>query len=232
MKGNFKATAALTLLSTTNVTAPQVKKFGDAVAEEFRQIPLQERMNAARAILVGIGFHAVKASLKHGEFTPWLGSKVNQVNFWSPATAKVNASYYMRLALAFVEQAKPSKQELLALTAGGEITPNLNTADSAAKKLFSRIEEFIGERSLNEILIDEGIKGGGSGGSSSTPAAVTAGGEDPLLADTASHLMGLRALLLDPETVKRFTAHQLDDIEKQWASGLDQFRQLRAKMRG
>ncbi|HEX2860706.1 MAG TPA: hypothetical protein VHN79_03660, partial [Lacunisphaera sp.] len=136
MKGNFKATSALTLLSTTNVTANQVKKFGAAVAEEFRQIPLQERMNAARAILVGIGFHAVKHSLKHGEFGAWLAANVNQVKIWSPATAKVNASYYMRLAIAFVEQAKPSQQEMLALTAGGAITPNLNAADSPAKKLF------------------------------------------------------------------------------------------------
>ena len=232
MKGNFKATSALALLSTTNVTTLQVKKFGETVAEEFRQIPLQERMNAARAILVGIGLHGMKVALKRGEFRDWMEANVTQGNIWTKSTAIKNASFFMRLAIAFVEQAKPSKQELLALTAGGAITPNLNNADSAAKKLFARIEDFIGERSLNEILIDEGIKGGGSGSGSGATAAITGGGEDPLLADTASHLMGLRALLLDPETVKRFTTRQLDDIEKQWASGLEQFRQIRAKMRG
>jgi Protein of unknown function (DUF3102) len=229
MKGNFKATSALALLSDKSVATENLQKFGDRVADEFAQIPQQEQMNAARAILVGIGLHAVKAGMKHGEFTPWLQSKVNQVNFWSPATAKVNASYYMRLAIAFVEQSKPTRPEMLAITAATEPL-NLKEAAGHAAKLLERVKKFIGERSLNEILIEEGIKNGGAGGGSSSKAAI-GGGEDPLLADTATHLMGLRDLILNPDTVKRYTASQLNDIEVQLASALDQFRKLKAALR-
>lgn len=232
MKGSYKATDALALLTTTQVEQATVNKFSDSVATEFALIPQQERMNAARAILVGIGLHAVKASLKHKQFTPWMEANLTQGKIWTKTTAIKNASFFMRLAIAFVDQAKPTRPEMLAITAAGSVSTDGANAEGM-KKIMARIDKFIGDRSLNEMLVDEGIKTSGSS-SGGSKAAIDVGGtstgDDPLFADTASHLMGLRSLLLDPETVKRFTATQLDDIEKQLASGLDQFRQLRAQM--
>lgn len=176
--------------------------------------------------------HAVKHSLKHGQFTPWLDQTLTELTFWTKGTAKVNASYYMRLAIAFVDAAKPSRPELAALPAGG-LTLDLDNPQGPAAKLVKRLDEFCGEASLQELLEEHGIKAGAGGGSKgAVEVTATNAGEDPLLADTAQHLMGLRSLLLDPDTVKRFTPRQLDDIETQWASGLEQFRQLRAKMQG
>lgn len=241
MKGNFKATTALALLTTTQLPAktesgsqlPTLATFQKRVAEEFNEIPRQERMNAYRAIAVGLGLHLVKASVKHGQFTPWLQANVTQGNFWTPATAKKNASFYMRLAIAFVEKSGVTQPELLSLPAGkvdlsAEMVTGKITGPQA--KLAKRLEDFVGEFSLNELLVEHGIKDGGKG--SGGGSAASGSDEDPLLANTAEWLMNLRNTLLDPESIKRFTPSALDDIERQLASGLDQFRKLRAKLRG
>jgi len=231
MKGNFKATTAIALLDSTKVAAPAVKKFGDAVAEQFTEIARSERMNAGRAILIGMALPVLKSSLPKGTFTAWMKSNLTQGKIWSETTAIKNASFYTRLAYAFLEEVKPAANEVLAITDGDAIrgTPG---NDANAAKLLRRMAAFIGERSLNELLEDYGIKsGGGSGGAGN---AIDVGGakEDPLLADTAAHLLGLREILLKPDTLKRFTAKQLDDIERQLAALPEEFRKLKAKLKG
>lgn len=229
MKGNFKATTAIALLDSTKVAAPAVKKFGEAVAEQFTEIARSERMNAGRAILIGMALPMLKASMKHGQFRPWLEANVTAGNIWSKATAVKNASYYTRLAYAFLEEVKPSNNEVLAITAGDAIRGRPGN-DVHAAKLLRRMATFIGERSLNELLEDYGIKNGGGSGSGKT-IEIPASKDDPLLADTAAHLIGLREIILNPETLKRFSAKQLDDIERQVASLPEEFRKLIAKLR-
>ncbi len=118
-----------------------------------------ERKAAAGAILAGITLHRVKASLPHGAFGPWIAQKLTRLTSWTPGTAKVNASFYMRLSLTFVEKVRVDKSMLLALPHDGE-SLDLG-ASKEAKKLASALEKFVGDCSLTELLIKHGIKGVG-----------------------------------------------------------------------
>ena len=222
MKGNFKASTALTLLSDPQIatTGGNLARLQETAIEQLDLIRKMESESALRAVLCGLALHRIKASLKHGEFGKWQSKYI--------AAKRSQVGYYMRLALVCLQEGGFSKQDMTAMTSeSGDI---VLAKDGAAHRAFKKIQNFVGDKSLNELLIEHDIKNASSGGGSSSSSAA-ASGEDPLLADTAEHLMGLRAILLDPATVKRFTAAQLIDIEKQWASGLDQFRQLLAKLR-
>lgn len=235
MKGNFKSTSALTLLDSVTLATPdraEMQKWQTVVAAQINEIARAERMTPRRAIAVGLMLHAVKSSLKHGEFTPWMKQMLTQLTFWTEGTAKVNASYYMRLAITFVETSKATKEELLSLSAVSAATGlDLANVKGEAAKLVKRLDSFCGEATLAELLADHGIKSGGSGSSSGKVIEIPASAGDPLLADTAAHLVGLREIILNPETLKRFTAKQLADLEQQVASLPQEFRKLLAKIR-
>lgn len=223
MKGNFKASSALTLLSDPQISTSggNLEKLQTTAIEQLDLIRKMESESALRAVLAGLALHRIKASVKHGEFGKWIAKNV--------AAKKSQVNHYMRLAVVCLEQAGFSKPDLVALAVDtGDLVVS---SDGAARKAFKKIQDFVGEFSLNELLIEHNIKDGGGGGGKSTPAALAAGGEDPLLADTAQHLMSLREIILDPETMKRFTAAQLRDIETQLSSALDQFRALKTKLR-
>lgn len=232
MKGNFKATGALALLDSVALASPDkgaMHKWQQVVAEQINEIARAERMTPRRAIAVGLMLHAVKATLKHGEFGPWMKQMLTELTFWTDATAKVNASYFMRLSIAFVEHSKATKDELAALQGHGGL--ELETAKGEAGKLMKRLDTFCGESSLAELLADHGIKNGGSAGSSGKVIDIPSSKDDPLLADTAAHLIGLREIILNKDTLKRFTAKQLADIERQVAALPEEFRKLLAKLR-
>ncbi len=232
MKGNFKATGAIALLDSVTIAEADkasMQKWQKLVATQINEIARAERMTPRRAIAVGLMLHAVKSSLKHGEFTPWMKQMLTELTFWTEGTAKVNASYYMRLAITFVEQSKATKTELEALQGNGAL--ELEAAKGEAAKLVKRIDAFCGESSLAELLADHGIKNGGSGSGSGKVIEIPASAEDPLFADTAAHLIGLREIVLNPDTLKRFTAKQLEDIERQIASLPEEFRKLKKKLR-
>lgn len=228
MKGNFSDKQALALIAGCRVPKEQIKPFGKMVADQFGEIGKAEKMTAVRVVLLGHGFNVMKNSLERGEFRPWTVANVTRSHIWSEATAAKNVALYMRVWHAFLKQYKPSQPELLAITGGSSLDPDLSKAKGESAKLIKAISDWVGERSATEVIREEVLdKVSSAGGGGTLPVT----GEDPLLADTAEHLMGLRAILLDPKTVKRFTAAQLQDIEKQWASGLEQFRKLLAKMR-
>lgn len=230
MKGNFKATEALALLAPTKVEKPSLAKFSDAVAQEFSQIARSELENAVRAVLVGIGLHAVKNSVKHGEFDAWKRRHLTRGHFWSETTAMKNASLYMRLALCVVEEVRPPRTELLALAQSGTVTLSKSYPKGNISKFIERLSKFVGERSLADLLAEYGIKNGssslGGGGSSTTLPA----DNDTLAADAGQLLLNFDSVLLNPEHLKRFSAKQLDDMEQQLANRLEQFRQLKAKL--
>jgi hypothetical protein len=222
MKGNFKARSALTLLSDPQIATGggNLESLQKTTVEQIDLIKRMESESALRAVLVGLALHRIKASLKHGAFGKWQTENLN--------AKRAQVGYYMRLAIVCLEDAGFSKPETLGLS---EIGTDLATSDAAsAKRAFKKIQDFVGEKSLNELLVEHGLKSTGAGGGSNSSSG-TGGGEDPLLADTATHLMGLRALILDPDQIKRFTASQLKDIEVQLASALDEFRKLKAALR-
>lgn len=236
MKGNFKAKGALALLDSNvmpSAPAGAAQKWSRAVAEQINEIARAERMTPRRAIAVGLMLHSVKASLKHGEFRPWLSQMLTGLTFWTESTAKVNSSYYMRLALAFVEQTKPTANELAALPASN-LRLDLDNAQGAAAKLVKRLDEFCGEASLQELLEQHGIKNGGGGAGGKSAAAVEAlpADDNTLLQEVAEWLVNLRKTVVSPETLKRLTPAQLADMETQMTSTLEDFRKAREALRG
>lgn len=230
MKGNFKKTGALALIDNApRPPAASLLRLQQTVAREFALIPEREMTNAVSAVVIGLGLHVIKGSLERGQFTAYLEETLTSVNKWTKGTAKVNASYYMRLALAALEEVKPSRPEMLALTDGSVASEK---SSGVAGKYVERLQRWIGERSLNELLVDEGIKGGGgsNGGAGKAIDVPAAPAGDQLLLDLSSHYMGLRDVLLKPENLKRLTARQIEETERELVTMLEEFRQLKAKL--
>jgi hypothetical protein len=63
----------------------------------------------------------------------------------------------MRLALAAVENTKATVPEILALP-GDQKELVFETGEAPARRLMAKLVEFVGERSLNELFGDLGIK--------------------------------------------------------------------------
>jgi hypothetical protein len=150
--------SAFVVLSDTALRhdTTQLAKVQAATIEQFRSIPRLEREAAARAVLAGLALHRVKMSMP-GEFSRWIAQMLPKVTSWTPATAKKNASFYMRLAATFVERAKVSKPDLLALP-GDQTTLALDVGEGAARVFFDKLGKFVGDCSLNELLAKYGIK--------------------------------------------------------------------------
>lgn len=232
MKGNFKKTTALTLLNSSAIKAPgngDVEKWQECVAGQMDEITRSERMTPRRAVVVGLMLHAVKASLKHGDFTPWLRQTLTRLKFGTLGTAQVKASYYMRLSLAFVEDTKPSAPELAAIPAGGMVL-DLDSAAGSAAKLVKRIDSFCGESSLNELLVEHGIKHAGTGGANSTKNAALPADDNTLLQELAAWRLNLRRSLVDPTTAKRIPPEVHRNLYRELHSDLQDYAQLLATM--
>lgn len=149
---------ALTVLAAPElrVAKDDLKKLQAAAVAQLRAVAEMDSNAAKAAILCGLTLHRVKASMP-GNFREWVEEMLPKGNMWTPKTAVKNASYYMRLALAFLEKTKLAKPDLLAL---GDGTAALDLTDKAtAKKFLAKLTEFIGEHSTNELLIKHGIKG-------------------------------------------------------------------------
>lgn len=145
------------LLSDRSLATSPVEQLQDTAVQQMQVIAQTERDTALRAILLGLTLHKVKACLPHGQFTKWLKSKVTQGNLWTPATAKKNASFYMRLAEIAVQKSKVTRPELLALP-GDQTELSLDTAEGDGRRFVQKLTKFIGEKSLNELLREHGIK--------------------------------------------------------------------------
>lgn len=233
MKGNFKATEALVLLDSMKAdlsNKENAAKWSAFVGAQIDDIGRQERLIPRRAVAVGLMLHVVKGSLKHGQFRPWLDQMLTGLTCWSPKTAHVYASYYMRLAIAFVDQAKPKHAELQAMSDTATLA-NLADPKGTAAKLMARIDAFIGERSLNEVLIDEGIKqtGGSSGGGAKAAAALPAD-DDTLAEDTGQLFLNFDQLLLSPDNLKRFPKREILRLREEVRSRTRRFEQIVEKL--
>lgn len=143
---------ALTLIAQTQIPTTGGNLI-DLQAATLKQLDLIKKLEgeaAFRAILTGIGLHQIKASLSHGKFGPWL-EKNSQ-------GGRAQCGYYMKLALTFLEETKATKPEMLLLAAGKF---ELSTDDVNGRRFVKRIADFVGDLSLNELLIKHDIKGVG-----------------------------------------------------------------------
>lgn len=154
-----KQTSALTVLSAPELRAPAgtIDQLKEAAIGQIEAVARIEGQAAIGGIIAGLTLHRVKASLKHGEFRPWLEQISTSGGHLK--LKKSQASNYMRLAVAFIEEAGADKDNLIALGDSGEM---LDLADTAAgQALASKLKKFAGDNSLNELLIKHGIKGVG-----------------------------------------------------------------------
>jgi hypothetical protein len=154
-----KTNNALALVSQPEfaVAKDGLAKLKEAAVLQASAISELESKAALGAIIAGLTFHRVKASLNHGEFGPWIaqistsGGNLN--------IKKSQANHYMRLAMVFLEKAKVQKPDLLALP-GDQMA--LEVGDGhPARQFFTKAQKFVGDLSLNELLIKHGIKGVG-----------------------------------------------------------------------
>ena len=152
---------ALNILASSELVVAQdgLTQLEDAAISQVLAVARSQRFTAQGAILAGITLHRVKASLPHGQFGPFLAQKLAKLTFWTPGYAKVCASYYMRLATVFIERAKVTKPDILALP-GDQTTLTLGDSHEA-RALVGKLEKFVADCSLDELLIKYGIKGVG-----------------------------------------------------------------------
>jgi len=155
------STHALTILASPELAVAHdgIAKLQAAAVAQVEAVVRSQRFTAQGAILAGLTLHRVKASIPHGSFGGFIAQKLTGINNWKPGTAKVNASYYMRIATLFVERARVTKPDLLALP-GDQTTLTLGDTHEA-RALVAKLEKFVGECSLDELLIKHGIKGVG-----------------------------------------------------------------------
>lgn len=231
MKGNFKATEALVLLDSTSVAKPHLGKFSQSLADEFGQIARSDLENAVRAILVGIGLHAIKKSLAHGEFTAWKKKHLTHGHYWTETTAMKNASLYMRLAIHVIQDLRPPKGELLALTEAGTVTLAKLYQPGKVCPLTDRLAKHVGERCIQELLDHYGIKNGdGSTGGGAKAAAALPADDDTLAEDTGQLFLNFDQLLLSPDNLKRFPKRQILQLRDQVRDRSRKFEQLVEKI--
>lgn len=142
---------ALILVQDSAISAPSGALFTlqQTAIEQMRLIRRYQNESAIRSILVGLSLWRIKASMK-GTFTEWLKKDFDGVGYRQ-------ARYYMSASLAFLEKTKATKPEFLALP-GDQTQLTLDSYEGAARSFMEKITEFVGERSLGELLADLGLK--------------------------------------------------------------------------
>jgi len=144
-------TISLVASSAFHLAAPAAKKLMGRTLRDFVTFTKLEKKAASTAVVTGFSLHRVKVSAK-GEFRQFIECDLSKKMNWTPDTAVKNSSFYMRLATAFYESAGLSQTTVIAALDG----------DAKANKAFNAaLSKFIGDLSLNEVLIREGIKGVG-----------------------------------------------------------------------
>lgn len=218
---------ALTLVADPAfaVEKSEVENLQKTALQMVAAVGQMEGRAATAAILAGITLHRVKASLKHGEFRPWLESNVHHGGHLK----KTSANYYMRLAATFLESAKITKPLLLTLP-GDQTALDLGD-EHPARDLFAKITRFVGECSLSELLIKHGIKGVGlktelekqqaaeEAEDARTPEQQAAAARARAWEETYGAVQRLRAAFTEPDQVQHLTDPQ--QIERLHAEALE-----------
>ena len=194
---------------------PALKKFQIATLAAIEEIALTDRRNTSLRVKVGFALGAVKESLAHGEFTPWLKANVKAMGY-------TECTYMMRLARVLAEATEFSADDLRAL-ANGKNSLALAPKKSVAAKLDAAVKDFVGELSWGELLakykITDAKKIGGARESDKPAAPVTVDAEQ-LAAQTKTELAAWletgRQLLVQENVCTRLAA---DDI-RQFAGSL------------
>jgi|GEM_PF-6702803 len=189
-------------MSQTQVTAlslfthPSLKPAGDALSRlqaqavaDLQQIQSAERRTAADAVRLGIRLHAIKLGLPPKTWTAWQEENIKGIG-------RRQVNNYMRLAA--VAGHKIGRKALIAIVSGHD---DQDTTE--------RIERFVGECSLTELLIKFGIRAVGLRGELQEPAAGSLSPDRQLELDMQrtweeswASLQRVRGILTDADRIK------------------------------
>jgi len=215
---------ALTLIADPQIgtSGADLDRLQKAAIDQLSKIRGLENEAAQRAIFTGLALHRIKFSIGHGKWEPWVKDNVKDI-------AARQVRYYMKLALVFLASSKPAKTELLAL---GGANVDLATLESVgARRFVQRVQTFVGDLSLNELLEKHGIKGmtRGDDDAAETP---TGAGEQLLFTEIAEMFHSMRSSILTPESLMRLQPKQLDAINAEMENAHSLWRKLYDEARG
>jgi hypothetical protein len=200
-----KNTLALVSCSNFRVAITASKKLKARTIKEVLATVKYEKQGAASAILAGLFLHRTKASLKHGEWGGFIENELAKAMKWTAATAGKNTSYYQRLSTEFYEQAGLKQAEIIAALDGQK---------AASKTVAAALHAFIGDLSLNELLIkfdiksvglSSSLKNGGGGGGKLTDAEKFDQAREQAWEETWTSVQRIRASLTEPEKLQLLT---------------------------
>jgi len=214
---NAPSNYALTVLADAEIrTVVTVSKLQAVAIDQLAAIPRIEREAALRAILCGLTLLRIKASLPHGQWEPWVRQVRGQTATSGsvlPGVAQVR--FYMRLAIAAIECTKATVPEIVSLP-GNQTELALEPADESARRLMTKLVDFVGRSSLNELLSEHGIKDRKASKNSPGKKAQTEAEMEMTLNEhfnqIEEHLRVATEGTLDRATWMSFTRRQHDDL--------------------
>lgn len=157
----------------------------------FANLDGLQKERAMKAVLCGLYLAEIRAKTPHGEFVPWM-----HANF--PSSVR-KAQYYIQLAGKFAKSAKLLLPELIATE---QISLQLTTDDATAQAALAKLEKFVGNTGLTELLTRHGIvKRGGNQRLAALPAPASSDAP-PAIADEAKEAQeATRAVFTNAEGV-------------------------------
>jgi hypothetical protein len=138
-----------------------------------------------KVVLCGLALRRIKASLKHGQWEPWV--KRHLVPILSKNAGRTVRTW-MRLADKFVETTKLTLPDFLALPGDQTELALAAETNAGAKRLMARLGKFVGDLGPTELMIKHGVR-------EQEKKARTLGGEKeetPAAAEAARHAITLQ----------------------------------------
>lgn len=106
---------------------------------------------ADQATLTGVWALAVKRSMKHGQFGPWIKTHCTKIGHRQ-------LGYYMQLAMVFLETGKVELPNLLSLPGDQQRLDLAGSKEETARRLFDAVHKFTAGLPLNELLTKHELK--------------------------------------------------------------------------
>jgi len=155
MSKSNKQTNALQIIAKAQMstTGGHLDDVTEQCIHELKMISSMEGAAALRALRFGLVMHQAKALVPHGGFITW-----QKTTFEGKSRAQCN--YYMQLALVFIASMRLNAVEVLKLP-NAQLDLALADQEDTTRRVLEKAAKFIGETSLNELLIKHGIKGVG-----------------------------------------------------------------------
>jgi hypothetical protein len=130
----------------------------------FAHVEGLKKERAIKAVLTGLYLHQVKVALGHGEFDAWKAKHFEK--------GRSTIGRYMDLAAKFSRSAKLLLPEIIG---ANQLTLDLEAQDSDGRAILAKLDRFVGECGLTELMHrHQVIKQGGA----RPPAAPTLGAGD------------------------------------------------------